>query len=229
MPLSSTNKIAVFIDGHHLYQTSRSLGFDVDYKAFLEYTCTKGQLLRAYYYCAMLDSDEYSPLKPLTDWLAYNGYAVVKKTAKEYTDGEGRRRIKGDVEIEMVVDMLEQAPNVDHILLVSGDVNLVRAVQSVQQKGVRVTALSSRGKTGPSMIADELRRQVDEFLEVSEVSNAFTRRLRDATVREPIVREPIVREPIATPADPFATVVEAEELGLPSSILAPRRRRATTG
>ena len=217
MPFS--NKIAVFIDGHHLYTASRNLLFDVDYKGFLEYLQKGGQLVRAYYYCAMVESDEYSPLKPLTDWLAYNGYAVVSKAAKEYTDGEGRRRIKGELEVDIVVDMLEQAPNVDQIILVSGDANLVRAVQSVQRKGVRVTVLSSRGKNGPSMVADELRRQADEFRDLSDECAAFTRR----------TREPTVREPIVTPAQPFGVADEAEELALPASILGvPRRRRVAT-
>ena len=109
MALSPTRieRIAVFIDGANLYAASRTLGFDVDYRNLLAYFRQRFDLVRAYYYTALLETEEYSPLRPLVDWLGYNGYSVVTKPAKEFTDATGRRRVKGSVDIEMAVDVLD--------------------------------------------------------------------------------------------------------------------------
>src|SRR5689334_16341028 len=131
-------RVALFIDGANLYSASRNLGFDVDYRNLLEFFRRKAHVIRAYYYSAVLENEEYSPLKPLTDWLAYNGYFLVTKPAREFTDATGRRRIKGNMDIEIAVDMLELAPHVDKVYLFSGDADFRRLVEAVQRKGVRV-------------------------------------------------------------------------------------------
>lgn len=168
-------KSALFIDGANLYAASRSLGFDVDYRRLLDFFGTRVNLIRAYYYSALLDTEEYSPLKPLTDWLAYNGYTLVTKPAKEFTDASGRRRIKGNMDIELAIDMLEMAPHLDHVILFSGDSDFRRLVEAAQRRGVRVSVISTI-KTSPPMIADELRRQADQFIELADISPEFTRR-----------------------------------------------------
>ena len=132
MHFSSTERTALFIDGANLYSASRNLGFDVDYRNLLEFFRRKTNVLRAYYYSAILETEEYSPLKPLTDWLAYNGYSLVTKAAKEFTDSMGRRRVKGSMDIEIAVDMLELAARIDHVVLFSGDGDFRRAVEAVQ-------------------------------------------------------------------------------------------------
>ena len=172
---SSGEKTCLFIDGANLYAASRNLGFDVDYRSMLAYFARRGQLIRAYYYSALLDTEEYSPLKPLTDWLAYNGYALVTKTAREFTDATGRRRVKGNMDVELAVDMLELAPRIDHAVLFSGDSDFRRLVEAVQRYGTRVTVVSSV-RTSPPMVADELRRQADQFLELADIAGEFTRR-----------------------------------------------------
>src|ERR1044072_6788027 len=140
----TVERTALFIEGPSLYTASRSLGFDVDYRELLKFFSSKGHLIRAYYYSAILENDEYSPLKPLTDWLAYNGYTLVTKPAKEFTDSAGRRRVKGNMDVEIAVDMLELASSgrVDEVLLFSGDGDFRRLVEAVQRKGVRVTIVS---------------------------------------------------------------------------------------
>src|SRR6202453_4740853 len=153
-----TERTALFIDGANLYSASRNLGFDVDYRNLLEYCRKRAHIIRAYYYSAVVETEEYSPLKPLTDWLAYNGYTLVTKPAKEFTDASGRRRVKGSMDIEMAVDMLELAPRIDHAVLFSGDSDFRRLVEAMQRKGVRVSVVSSI-RTSPPMVADELRRQ----------------------------------------------------------------------
>src|SRR5271166_7203348 len=152
MPFSPNERVALFIDGANLYSASRNLGFDVDYRNLLESFRKKANVIRAYYYSAVLETEEYSPLKPLTDWLAYNGYALVTKPAKEFTDAAGRRRVKGNMDIELAIDMMELAPRLDHAILFSGDSDFRRLVEAVQRRGVRVTVISSI-KTSPPMIA----------------------------------------------------------------------------
>lgn len=183
-------RIALFIEGQSLYNASRSLGFDVDYRLLLKHFANKGHLIRAYYYSAIVENDDYSPLKPLTDWLAYNGYALVTKPAKEFTDATGRRRVKGDMAIEIACDMLELAPRLDKVFLFSGDADFRRLVEGMQQKGVRVGVVSTI-RSGPPQVADELRRQADEFLDLAEIAPEFTRRQVEPRVRERVQEEPL--------------------------------------
>jgi uncharacterized LabA/DUF88 family protein len=177
-------RIALFIDGANLYAAARSLGFDIDYKRLLTEFAAKGRLIRAFYYTALLDDQEYSPIRPLVDWLDYNGYTMVTKPIKEFTDSAGRRKIKGNMDIELAIDVMEIAPYVDHIVLFSGDGDFRRLVEAAQKRGVRVSVVSTI-RTSPPMVADELRRQADNFVE-----------LQDLAPR--IMREPLHREEAAT-------------------------------
>jgi len=201
MPMAflPNERVALFIDGANLYSASRNLGFDVDYRNLLESFRKKANVIRAYYYSAVLETEEYSPLKPLTDWLAYNGYALVTKPAKEFTDSTGRRRVKGNMDIEIAVDMLELADKVDHMVLFSGDSDFRRLVEAVQRKGVRVSVVSSV-RTSPPMVADELRRQADDFLELAEIAPEFTRRQTEPRARS----GPVGGTVRGTPAEPYA-------------------------
>ena len=175
MNIYSQEKIALFIDGSNLYAAARALGFDIDYKNLLELFSSKGQLVRAYYYTALMDDQEYLPIRPLVDWLDYNGYTMVTKPAKEFTDASGRRKIKGNMDIELAIDVLEMADHLDNIVLFSGDGDFRRLVEAVQRKGVRVTVVSTV-KSVPPMVADELRRQADDFIDLSSLSNEIARK-----------------------------------------------------
>jgi len=167
-------KIAVFIDGANLYATARALDMEIDYKQLKRFFAEKGRLLRAFYYTAIMDDQEYSPLRPLIDWLDYNGYTLVTKPLKEFTDDHGRRKVKGNMDIEMAVDMLALADRVDHIVLFSGDGDFRRLIEAVQRKGVRVTVISSN-RTQPNMVADELRRQADQFIDMDSLREVVGR------------------------------------------------------
>jgi uncharacterized LabA/DUF88 family protein len=168
------DRIALFIDGANLYAAARALAFDIDYKRLLELFGTKGRLIRAFYYTALLDEQEYSPIRPLIDWLDYNGYTMVTKPAKEFTDGMGRRKIKGNMDIELAIDVMEMAPHLDHIVLFSGDGDFRRLVEAVQRKGVRVSVVSTI-RSQPPMVADELRRQADAFIELQDLAPQIAR------------------------------------------------------
>ncbi|MCE9521543.1 MAG: NYN domain-containing protein [Alphaproteobacteria bacterium] len=167
-------RLALFIDGANLYSAARALGFDIDYKKLLTEFSKKGILVRAYYYTALLEDREFSPLRPLVDWLDYNGYTLVTKSAREYTDAAGRRKVKGNMDIEIAVDMMEIAPSVDHIVLFSGDGDFRKLVEAVQRRGRRVSVVSSL-RTQPAMVADDLRRQADHFIELVEIQPLIAR------------------------------------------------------
>src|SRR5215468_2824210 len=162
------SKIAVFIDGANLYVTVKALGFDIDYKKLLGELQSRGDLLRAFYYTAIFEDQEYSSIRPLVDWLDYNGYTAVTKVSKEHVDVSGRRKVRSDMDIELAVDAMEHAPFVDEIILFSGDGDFRSLVEALQRRGVRVTVASTVA-CQPPMIADELRRQADGFIELSEL------------------------------------------------------------
>jgi uncharacterized LabA/DUF88 family protein len=163
--MADIERIALFIDGANLYATAKSLGFDIDYKRLLREFQSKGRLIRAFYYTALIEDQEYSSIRPLIDWLDYNGYAVVTKPTKEFVDSLGRRKVKGNMDIELAVDAMEMAEHIDHMVLFSGDGDFRSLVEAVQRKGVRVSVISTI-TTQPPMIADELRRQADEFIDL---------------------------------------------------------------
>jgi uncharacterized LabA/DUF88 family protein len=167
-------RLGLFIDGSNLYAAARSLGFDIDYKKLLDLFASKGHLVRAFYYTALVEDQEYSPIRPLVDWLDYNGYTMVTKPTKEFTDAFGRRKIKGNMDIELAIDVMEMAPFLDHIVLFSGDGDFRRLVEAVQHKGKRVTVVSTIRST-PPMIADELRRQADNFMELIDLMPQIAR------------------------------------------------------
>jgi uncharacterized LabA/DUF88 family protein len=164
----SDERVAVFIDGVNIYSTAKAIGFELDYKKMIEYFEDECIFTRANYYTAMSDDpEEFSPVRPLTDWMVYNGYVVNTKPIKEYTDDQGRKRMKGSMEVEIAIDMLTMASNanpVDHMVLFSGSGNFRALVEAVQRLGVRVTVISS-----VEGAADDLRRQADKFIDLKHL------------------------------------------------------------
>ena len=168
-------KIALFIDGANLYAAARALGFDIDYKRLLSVLGENARVIRAFYYTALIEDHEYSPIRPLVDWLDYNGYTMVTKPTKEFTDSYGRRKIKGNMDIALEIDVMEMASIIDHVVLFSGDGDFRRLIEAVQRKGVRVTVVSTV-KSSPPMVADELRRQADHFVEMTDLTEEIVRK-----------------------------------------------------
>jgi len=167
-------RLGLFIDGSNLYAAARALGFDIDYKKLLDVFRKNSQLIRAFYYTALIEDQEYSPIRPLVDWLDYNGYTMVTKPTKEFTDATGRRKLKGNMDIELAIDVMEMAEHLDHIVIFSGDGDFRRLVDAVQRKGVRVTVVSTV-RSNPPMVADELRRQCDTFMELQDLAPSIMR------------------------------------------------------
>jgi uncharacterized LabA/DUF88 family protein len=172
-----SNRIGVFIDGPNLHATTKTLGFDVDFRRLLTEFGSRGTLVRAFYYTPIVE-DEYSAVRHLTDWLDYNGYTVVTKPTKEFLDPEGRRKVKGNMALELAINAMELAEHIDQMVLLSGDGDFRSLVQAVQRRGVRVTVISTMSSQ-PPMIADGLRRQADVFTDLVELQSRIG---RDQTV-----------------------------------------------
>ncbi|MFO1166909.1 MAG: NYN domain-containing protein [Rhodoblastus sp.] len=172
--MAEQERIALFIDGANLYATAKALNFDIDYKRLLKEFQSKGRLVRAFYYTALVEDQEYSAIRPLIDWLDYNGYSVVTKPTKEFVDSTGRRKVKGNMDIELAVDAMEMSEHLDHIVLFSGDGDFRSLVEAIQRKGVRVSVVSTI-TTQPPMVADELRRQADEFIDIVQLVSKIGR------------------------------------------------------
>ncbi len=179
VPPNLYGRFAIFIDGSNLYHTIRDLGLHVDYRRLLEFFNQRGWLVRAFYYTALLEGDMTPDwLIRLTDWLSYNGFNVITKRAKifrrrvadDFGSFHWTSEVKGNVDIEMAVDMMTLAPRCDTIILFSGDGDFVSLVQAVQKTGTRVVIISSE-KTSDSTVADELRRQADEFIELTTIAD----------------------------------------------------------
>lgn len=177
MTFYPTDRLALFIDGANLYSAAKHLGFDIDYRKLLEEFRKRSVLVRAYYYTAIVENEEYSPIRPLVDWLDYNGYQLVTKAAREYTDSQGRKRFRGDMDVEIAVDMMEMAEHADHMVLFSGDGDFRKLLEAVQRRGSRVTVVSTV-KSQPPMVSDELRRQADSFVDLSDLADLIGRPAR---------------------------------------------------
>jgi uncharacterized LabA/DUF88 family protein len=165
---SPSARTALFIEGSNLYATARALGFDIDYRRLLREFQERGPLLRAFYYTAIVEDQEYTSIRPLVDWLDYNGYTVVTKPTKEFVDAGGRRKVKGSMSIELAVNVMELADHIDAMVLFSGDGDYRPLLKAVQRRGVHVTVVSSLASQ-PPMVADELRRQADAFVDLAEL------------------------------------------------------------
>jgi uncharacterized LabA/DUF88 family protein len=179
--MSSSNRIALFIDGANLYATAKALGFDIDYKRLLTDFQNRGTAVRAFYYTAIIEDQEYSTIRPLIDWLSYNGYTVVTKPIKEFVDASGRRKMKGNMDVELAVNAMELAEHIDQMVLFSGDGDFRSLVAAMQRRGVRVIVVSTI-TTQPPMIADDLRRQADVFIDLKELQPKLG---RDPAPQEP--------------------------------------------
>jgi uncharacterized LabA/DUF88 family protein len=182
--MQQQERIALFIDGANLYATSKTLGFDIDYRQLLKEYQSRGYLVRAFYYTALVEDQEYSSIRPLIDWLDYNGYSVVTKPVKEFTDATGRRKVKGNMDIELAVDAMEIAPFINHMVLFSGDGDFRSLVEAMQRKGVRVSVVSTI-QSQPPMVADDLRRQADQFVDLVELQAKVGRDPSQRSPREP--------------------------------------------
>jgi uncharacterized LabA/DUF88 family protein len=214
MHFYQTERVALFIDGVNLYATAKSLEFDIDYKRLLMLFGQRTQLVRAFYYTALAEDQEYSSIRPLIDWLGYNGFTVVTKPLKEFTDASGRRKIKGNMDIELAVQAIQLAPALDHIVIFSGDGDFRSLVADLQLRGKRVSVISTL-QSSPPMIADELRRQADQFIDLADLEPIIGRDPSARTIRTPSEH---ARGPRSKAPAPAADVASDSDGDLPDEL-----------
>lgn len=174
MDIYPTERIVLFIDGPNLHATAKALGFDIDYKKLLAHFSSRARLIRAIYYTTVLEQDEFVSIRPLVDWLEYNGYTLVTKPAKEFVDSLGRRRLKGSMDVELAVDAMRLSPHIDHAILFTGDGDFRSLVAALQRQGNRVSVASTLQAQSP-MISDDLRRQADIFIDLADLESVISR------------------------------------------------------
>lgn len=168
----SNEKFSVFIDSWSLNQASRSIELQIDFKRLRDELVKRGRLQALNYYTVVDEREEDNPLIPLLQWLSYNGYRVHRKLVRGFTNDDGRRVVRGSLDVEIALDMMASAQNVDHIVLFSGNRDYVYAVESVQRLGCRVTLCSTR-QAESHICSDELRRAVDSFIELEDLADSI--------------------------------------------------------
>ena len=171
-------RLAVLIDGANLYAASRLLDFEVDFRLLRQEFSRRGKLVRIGYYNSVLEGEEFTPLRPLLDWLDYNGFRVVTRPMREVVEAPGRRRVKGNLEVHIAVEAMEIADRVDHIVLFAGDGDFRPLLAALQRRGVRVTVVSTI-RSQPALVSDDLRRQADAFVELADLQALIARPQRD--------------------------------------------------
>lgn len=185
MNLDTRSRVILLIDGANLHATTRALRLELDFKLLLAVFRQRSKLIRALYYTAVLEDQEYTSLRPLIDWLEYNGYTPVTKPAREFVDAMGRRKIRGNMDVELAVDAMRFAVHVDELVLFSGDGDFKYLVAALQQLGKRVTVISTLS-SDPPMVADELRRQADQFVDLAELRPLIERATTDRPVNHSV-------------------------------------------
>ncbi|MFC0808532.1 NYN domain-containing protein [Ensifer sp. P24N7] len=173
-------KIVLLIDAANLFAASKALGFEIDFRKLLDAFRKRAYLLRANYYAALVEDQDSSSLRPLIDWLDYNGYQVVTKPVREFTDSLGRRKVKGNMDVELAIDALEISKTADHLVIFSGDGNFTSLVVALQRNGRKVSVVSTMA-TRPLMISDALRREADHFIELDRLRGEISRAPSEST------------------------------------------------
>lgn len=167
----------VLIDGSNLYESARATGIRIDYKRLLALMNEDGTLLRSYYFTALRDKSIQAPLRATVDWLSHNGYVCVTKATKEWDEPVTRfneqgvqvtemvRKIKGNVDVDIVTYAFKCAHLVQEIYLFSGDGDFTIMVKELQERyALKVFVVSSIG-----LVSTELRRQADKFIDLSNL------------------------------------------------------------
>jgi uncharacterized LabA/DUF88 family protein len=173
MHIVPNERLGLFIDGLSLHATSRALGFSIDFKRLLHLFRQKSQLMRALYYTTLIDDDGPNPLRPLIDWLEYNGYTTITKPARQYRDDDSWQP-RSKIDVELAVDAMRLRRLLNHVVLFSGNGDFKALVAALQEGGTRVTVVSTL-VTQPAMVADELRRQADQFVDLVDLADHIGR------------------------------------------------------
>lgn len=163
--IRANERVAVFIDGSNLYSTMKRIDYTPDYTKLFELFSSQSNLIRMSYYTAILQ-EENTPLQTLVDFLQYNNYNVVTKDARRIPTQSGESFVKGNIDVDLAVDMMELRGYVDHVFLFSGDGDFEKLLVAMQRVGVKITVVST---LKVNVCADNLRRQADYFIDLLDL------------------------------------------------------------
>lgn len=178
------NKIAILVDGSNLSAACRAAGFRVDYKKVLEHYAAQGQIVYAGYFTALPPRDVKTGLRNLTDWLQYNDWFVESKETKDHITSDGIFKTKGNMDVEITVKAMQLIDKITHLVLFSGDGDFCHLVKTLQTAGVHVTAISHFSWKDDCQVSDDLRRQVNSFLDLKSQRGVFSLERRDKDIDE---------------------------------------------
>ncbi len=154
-----SKNVAVFVDVANIFYAAKAAGVDIDYVTLLKASTAGRDFVRAYAYTGLDPENENQ--RQFHSFLTRSGYKVVSKDIRKYGDG----RIKANLDIELVVDMMRMAQHIDIAVVVSGDGDFAPAIRAVQQMGVRVEVVSFRGNTSSDLI-----EVADVFTDISQLA-----------------------------------------------------------
>jgi uncharacterized LabA/DUF88 family protein len=164
--------VAVFVDVANIFYAAKAAGTDIDYVTLLKAATAGRDFVRAYAYTG-LDPDNENQ-RNFHAFLARNHYKVVSKDIRKYGDG----KVKANLDIELVVDMMKTARNLDIAIVVSGDGDFAPAIRAVQEMGVRVEVISFRGNTSSDLIdVADLFTDITQLARVDKSSSRSGRRV----------------------------------------------------
>ena len=159
--------VAVFVDVANIFYAAKAAGVDIDYVTLLKASSAGRDLVRAYAYTG-LDPDNENQ-RNFHDFLRRSGYKVVSKDIRKYGDG----KVKANLDIELVVDMMKTARNLDVAIVVSGDGDFAPAIRAVQEQGVRVEVVSFRGNTSSDLM--DVADQFTDIIQIAKVEKGSSR------------------------------------------------------
>jgi uncharacterized LabA/DUF88 family protein len=154
-----SKNVAVFVDVANIFYAAKAAGADIDYVTLLKSATAGRDFVRAYAYTGLDPENENQ--RQFHAFLTRSGYKVVSKDIRKYGDG----RIKANLDIELVVDLMRTASNLDIAVVVSGDGDFAPAIRAVQQQGVRVEVISFRGNTSSDLI-----EVADQFIDIAQIA-----------------------------------------------------------
>ena len=154
-----SKNVAVFVDVANIFYAAKAAGVDIDYVTLLRSATAGRDFVRAYAYTGLDPENENQ--RQFHAFLSRSGFKVVSKDIRKYGDG----RIKANLDIELVVDMMRMANHLDVCVVVSGDGDFAPAIRAVQQMGVRVEVVSFRGNTSSDLI-----EVADVFTDITQLA-----------------------------------------------------------
>ena len=167
LPFDSRANVMLFFDGANTQMAAKALSFEIDYKKLRDGFAERCNVLRSYYFQATPPDgyENYAYVKPLTDFLSYNNYHLITKPFRQFKDADGVVRGKGNMDIEIAIQMMKSMNKADYLFLFSGDGDFKPLLEECQLNGHAQIVVVSTLHSEPPVVSDELRKQADHYID----------------------------------------------------------------